>query len=543
MIQIKIDDTIVDIVDKMELEKSKEIILVFPLWHPILHNYISLKIIKSKAKNRKLIIATNDTLGKKIGKKIGITYSTVKSKSFLKDASSQSLLGHNYTFLEYLKYQLKSYKSELFYSFQNQKKFHSIWKYSRASYEKVWVSLFLLWLIVSISLFCFIYYFAISKSYIEIKPEIIIKQEAHNFVFTQEIKETILWNNRYVKITPVAKTLYSSDTYAGTEILENNNIATWEIQIYNKLEEEQTLIPNTRFTTEDWLVFRTDTWINVPAWVVDNFWNVAPWIAVVWVKSDIKDNSWSFVWERWNIKKWITLIVPGLPEDLRKDIYWISLNDFTWWSNDYKRAISQGDIDRAIEIFTKKIQNEIIISIKNDILTRNKENNTNIDILPWADSIQYSSVEINIEPWVSAWVVRDKFKLEWNITAQVYTYNREIILQKLKTLFNEKKLDWIETIWYFDENSLRMSETISKEDNPFSMKSTFEMEAVFFHDFLNEENNFTESLKQQIRWIPKQEAESYLLNNPQISTVNIRLRPFFSKNISNIKKNIIFDIK
>jgi len=527
----------------MELEKSEEIILDFPLWHPILHNYISLKIIKSKAKNKKLIIATSDKLGKKIGKQIGIKYSTVKSKKFLKEASSKSILGHNYTFLEYLKYQLKSYKSEFFNSVQNHKKFHSIWKYSRASYEKVWVSFFLLWLVVSVSLFWFIYYFAISKSYIEIKPEIIIKKEAYNFVFAEEIPETVLWNNRYVKINPVTKILYSSDTYAATEILQNNNISTWEIEIYNKLKEKQTLIPNTRFITEEWIVFRTESWVSIPGSVMDNFWNITPWTATVKVKSDNKDESWKFIWERWNIKEWLTLTLPGLSPDLREEIYWKSLNDFTGWNNNYQKVISQEDINRAKEIFTKKIQDEVLISIKNDILTRNKENNTSIDILPWADSIQYSSININIEPWVSEWDVRDNFKLEWNITAQIYTYNKEVVLQKLKALFNEKRLEWVETIWYFDENSLRMSEVINKENRPFSIKSTFEMEAVFFHDFLHEKNSFTESLKQQIRWMPKQEAESYLLNNPKISNVNIRLRPFFAKNISNIYNNIIFEVE
>jgi hypothetical protein len=48
MIKVKIDDTIIDIIDKIQGEKAAEIILDFPLGHPILHNYISLKILKSK---------------------------------------------------------------------------------------------------------------------------------------------------------------------------------------------------------------------------------------------------------------------------------------------------------------------------------------------------------------------------------------------------------------------------------------------------------------------------------------------------------------
>jgi hypothetical protein len=88
-----------------------------------------------------------------------------------------------------------------------------------------------------------------------------------------------------------------------------------------------------------------------------------------------------------------------------------------------------------------------------------------------------------------------------------------------------------------------MSEIIYINFSPFSMKSTFEMEAIYVHDFLHKNNNFIDSLKQQIRGMPKKEAESYLLNNPKISNAEINLRPFFSKNVSNIYNNIIFNIE
>jgi len=178
MIQIKIHDTIVDIIDKMNLVKDHEIILDFPLWHPILHNYISLKILKSKAGNKKLIIATSDKIWKKIGKQIGIEYSLIKNKGFIEKNSWESLLSHNYTFWEYLKFQVSWYKNEVIDSIQSHKKFHALWKYSRASYEKISISIFILWLLLSIVLFVFIYYFAVSKSYVSIKPDIIVKNEA-----------------------------------------------------------------------------------------------------------------------------------------------------------------------------------------------------------------------------------------------------------------------------------------------------------------------------------------------------------------------------
>jgi len=41
-------------------------------------------------------------------------------------------------------------------------------------------------------LFAFIYYFAVSKTYIYITPETVVKKEAHNFVFKEDIENNIL---------------------------------------------------------------------------------------------------------------------------------------------------------------------------------------------------------------------------------------------------------------------------------------------------------------------------------------------------------------
>ncbi|MDR2640279.1 MAG: hypothetical protein LBC61_02915 [Candidatus Peribacteria bacterium] len=49
MIKVNKNDSIVDIIIKIKNSKEKEVILEFPFGHPVLHNYISLKILKTKA--------------------------------------------------------------------------------------------------------------------------------------------------------------------------------------------------------------------------------------------------------------------------------------------------------------------------------------------------------------------------------------------------------------------------------------------------------------------------------------------------------------
>jgi hypothetical protein len=49
MIKINKNDSIIDIIIKINNCKKNEIILDFPFGHPIIHNYTSLKILKNKA--------------------------------------------------------------------------------------------------------------------------------------------------------------------------------------------------------------------------------------------------------------------------------------------------------------------------------------------------------------------------------------------------------------------------------------------------------------------------------------------------------------
>jgi hypothetical protein len=49
MIKVHKNDSIVDIIIKIKNNNEKELIMEFPFGHPVLHNYTSLKIIKTKA--------------------------------------------------------------------------------------------------------------------------------------------------------------------------------------------------------------------------------------------------------------------------------------------------------------------------------------------------------------------------------------------------------------------------------------------------------------------------------------------------------------
>lgn len=544
MIKIKIDDTIVDIVEKIESQKHWDIILDFPLGHPILHNYISLKILKSKAQNKKLIIATNDRIGKKIGKQLGIEYSSVKDSTFIEKWSKNTILQHNFTFWEYFKFQIRSYIRELRFFLSTNKKLNSLSRYSHVYQEKTSLHIFLWLLIFSLLLFIFIYYFAINKSYIYISPEIIVKKEAHNFIFKKNKENSILWNNKNIKIDVLSEKIDLNETYASTDIKSNkHDVSSWKVVLYNLFQEEQTLVPNTRLQASNGVVFEIPDWVKIPAALQDNFWKVSPGSIEVTVQAKLKDSMWEYTWSRWNIWASSHLYLPGLSEENQKLIYAKSIEKFSWWRDDFQKMIAKEDIENAKKLFSQKLKTEALKSLKNNILIHNNRNNSQIDILSWEETISYKDMIINIPAWVEPWALKNSFSLTGSIVVHAYTYDKEGIIQKLKTLINEKKLEWVEKISHIDTNSLRMSEILYSDKSPFEMKATFEIETLFFHDFLHKENTYISTLRSKVRGVSKDEAEKILLNDPKISNVEIKIRPFFVNTISNIHNNIIFELQ
>jgi hypothetical protein len=49
MIKISKEDSIIDVIIKIKHVEEKEIVLEFPFGHPLLHNYTSLRILKTNA--------------------------------------------------------------------------------------------------------------------------------------------------------------------------------------------------------------------------------------------------------------------------------------------------------------------------------------------------------------------------------------------------------------------------------------------------------------------------------------------------------------
>lgn len=532
MIKINKKDSIIDVIIKINNCKQKEIILDFPFWHPIIHNYTSLKILKNKSWKKDLIIITSDKTARRIWKKLWIKYSKI---------GNTDLLEYNYTFFEYSKYLFKHYLTELFQVFWN-KTPNIIFDYQKrysSGNSKIWF--FMLWLTASILLFIFIFYFAVNKTYVYITPEITIKTKAENFIFREAEKDEIT-NNNIIKLNEVSKLIYLTNTFWTSWVNENTlKKSKWKVTFYNELNEEVALLKNTRVQTDDGIIFTADTDINIPKATLSSSWILIPWEVNISITSKIHDSEWKIAWDRSNIDAWVLLSIPWLKTN-RDKIYAKTLSEIKWWDNIFTRQLTQIDIDNAKEILESKLKQQALNELKKQIAEDNKNNNITYEILWVNDILKYSDFNIIWIDELKVWEDMENFQLSWTIKITSYTYNTEKVLNQLSNTVKSSLLEDIETILFINNESLRISNIMSKQEKPLEIKATAQVEAFFSHNFLNEKNNYVEKLKSTIWWMNKDDALKTLLNNPNISDVKIEIRPFFINTVSKITDNIIIKV-
>jgi len=532
MIKINKKDSIIDVIIKIGNCKQKEIVLDFPFWHPIIHSFTSLKILKNKSWKKELIIITSDKTAKRIWKKLWIKYSKI---------GDSDLLEYNYTFLEYTKYLFKRYTTELLQVFSN-KTPDIVFDYQKKYWvnnSKIWF--FLLWLIASIFLFIFIFYFAVNKTYIYITPEINIKTKAENFIF-REVKKDEVANDNIVKLNKISKLIYITNTFWTSWVNEKTlKRSKWKITFYNQLNESVALLKNTRIQTDNWITFTTDTEVNIPKSEKSSSWIIIPWTVDINITSKRLDIKWKNLWIRGNLEDWILLTLPWLKTSKDK-IYAFTKWETKWWTDNYTKQLTKEDIQNAKSILEAKLKQQALNELKKQISDDNNNNNITYAIL-WVDWIlDYSDFSIIWEDKLKIWEDIDNFELSWTIKITSYKYNTKKVLNNLSSTVKSTILENLETLLFINEKSLRISNIIYKEKYPLEIKATAQVEAFMSHNFLTEKNNYIEKLKSTIWWINKDEALKILLNNSKISDVKIDIRPFFINKVSKIAENIVIKV-
>ena len=353
--------------------------------------------------------------------------------------------------------------------------------------------------------------------------------------------ETIIYNFRYYPSENVDYPRYSrflsipfytwSLEYTYEMSINTSNIkylqnpSVWEVRIINNSSESFKLVPNTRFVTEDWKLFQTTTWIEIPA---GSEW--APWETIVKLKAMEKDENDIMMGNRWNITKWTTLYIRNLKQSyFLKNIYAIAMDDFQWWSLESEWTITQEDID----ILNSKLETYIQQQKKN-IITQNF-NIDNAILLTFWETTNASVKSINIPhtPWEKSSIIK------WSITATIgFIYiKREDLINAYSEYMAQRPSDKTKLL-SIDKSSLAFydDDEIAENDGTYIVPT--KIEVIQWYDFSKDINKIIEEIKNHIISADKETARSFILSFPEVASTKIQISPSWYWSMPKLKSRI-----
>ncbi|MDD5769971.1 MAG: hypothetical protein PHE25_03310 [Candidatus Gracilibacteria bacterium] len=545
MIKVYESDTIIDVVNKINSCEEKELLIEFPFGHSILHNYMSLKILKNKSGAKKITILTNDLISKKIGTPLGINYSIVKDIDFHKEKNlKQELLKHNFTFFEYFIFIIKKYFNNFIRYIGNKTGINGLKYYNPYNrVKKTGLFFLVIGFLTSIGMLMFIFYFAVSKTFIEIVPEINIKTKAINIIYEEGKSDLGSISKELIAgITKIFETSSLKYTHKTTGIdYENTSRAKGIVIFINELKEEQIFKPKTRLLNPDGIVFETTDWVKLPGRTITASGETIFGTGKVDIIAKVQDNKGAFVGSKGNIKS-STFTIPGLKFNQDK-IYAKLDGETTGGKDDLKYIVGEKDIENAKLVLEEMLRKDVMQRLKSKIENESKLSGVKYEILGIKDIIKYSKINIKTIPEnIKVGDKLEKFDLIGDVRIETYIYNKDEVLTLLKNVINDSLLQGTDKLMFIDENSLRMTVVLEKKENPLKIKATTEIDMGISYDFGNNSNYYNQKLKTLILGLSNDEATNILINEDKISSVVIHNTPFFINTVSSNLDNIIMKV-
>jgi hypothetical protein len=563
----EIDDEITGIYDKLKKYKMKNIYLVIPKRAILFQSVVNLRILKRKSEelNKNIYIITNDSNGAQLAQRAGFTVfdklegnehpSLVSGKlpdDKLKitplEASINSYEDDTPTRLKSKKISIaelirKSKKSET-----ARPKISNVKKKTKKRKEKnkyVLVSpnrqALTILITISVLVLILITYIALPGATIKLTPKSDTVSASANITLADADANASYLDTHPQNVIPsfpVEVTMQKKTTYHTTGNKFEGKNATGTITIINTTGREWPLVEQTRFQTDEGLVFRIQNPVTVPAASLSG-----PGTLDVFVVADELDANGLIIGEKGNIGP-SEFFLPGLSEDNQKKLYAESSSNFNGGETITHKMVTKEDLEAARGKMETELINSTEEELKKQVLRMNQERNVELTLLTGNGAFEVGEPVVNIPENLEGQMI-EQFEVsgELYVKGRAYNHNElvNILRAKLKLSKSpEKKLIKIDT----DSVSYRLI-PVEPGENPTRQTVTATIKGIEQYEISPEKENgkrLIENIKNHILGTNVAEAENYIQQLPAINKVEIDSWPAWSPNIPSVPDNIKIDI-
>ena len=557
IVYIEIDEEVTSIFNRIKDIRKKEIFLVVPRKAVLFQSIVNLKILKNKLskQKKKLVIVTTDRNGRHLAEKIGLSVLSRVEVEESKAPSEESpqikiqpiqARRNVEMFREETPKRFTEKKMsirELIQEFRmKDRKKKADESSSPFSFVRPSRKFLALIIIVSIGLFMLISYIALPSATIYIRP----KFDNINFVINVTLadkrkNQNLLDQNKpHVIASEVVQTTTKQTKVFNTASKEfNGENAKGEIKIINTSDEEWKLKEETRFQSEEGIVFRIAEGVKAPARTRDEEDNLIPGTLIVAVEADPFDIYGEPIGERGNLPP-TSFIIPGLSKYNQRIIWGESEESMTGGITSYRPIVTSDDIEAA----KKQIQDNLILMAREDLRTYidevNKLNKTNLILLDYSRYLKTELLDLRISEDLEG-SYKDKFEIFAKISAEgvAFDFDQLFVLLK-KELTSRTHPDM-----RLREDSINPEnityEVIDEDELLGQIKITASI--IGIEEFAIESSSeagvrFGNKVKENILGLEIEEAENLVGNFVEVDAVEIKTWPVWVDKLPRIPESI-----
>lgn len=469
---------------------------------------------------------------------IGASISWVRAE-FDREFSKKNIVKHNMSMWEYFLYELKRWGEYIMFLTTRKRPKVPLHKIKRHSPNTF---LIVAGLIMSLSLLVFIFHFAVSKTYVSVIPQTTVRPIIANIIFDQwGWSWSLIIEKNKVKMKKIALPIEHSMKFAIEAIDPNSATSAWgHITLYNELTTLQVLKPSTRFVTEDGLVYRSADWINIPAARklngVTELWSVD-----IYLKADQYDEAGKQIGSRGNIVTGTYMSIPGLKFN-RDKVYGKAKENFIGWTDSTLRVVTGPEVEKSKAILREQLKRIARVQFQAWLDNENKNNAEDYSLL-MGESITLTGEILSISSGQKIGDPATEIEIKGSLTANALIYDRAAVIDYLTSIFREKLLLGTDKELAIHEDTLRLTNIISREPNDSIIKATMEMNTTITYDLENSSNELTRRMKVMIAWLTKKQAVDRLIQEWRVHEVAISFSPFWLTRVSSNLDNIEFIIR
>ena len=572
VVYAEIDDEVTVLADKIKSVTGRQVYIVVPKRAILFQSIVNLKILKRKAADdkKKIYLVTNDKNGVHLAQKTGIeVYNEANSEgkpalfstevdderlritpllatvNAVEEEAPTRLKEKKISISEILK-KKKGKKGDVGISKIRPFKSDSEKRKKKADKPKFVIVApnkhALIGLVaVSLAILLFIVYIALPGATIYLTPAASVLERSVNITLADAER------NRALLDTRPAHTIAShsismdverkvSHSATGKRFSERGANASGTITIFNTENRDWPLVAQTRFQTDEGIIFRTNSPVTVPRATTEG-----PGTTEIYVVADQVDAYGEVVGERGNIEP-TRFFLPGLREESRTKLYAENTEPMSGGVTDFITYVSSEDIEAARNKLREELLKNSVVDLREEVEKRSRADNAEYRLLEGSRAIQTGEAQINVPPELEGSEV-ETFEINGTVRVSGVYYDHDSLLSILTNELLLRKSPQKELV-RVNEDSLNYR-IFEWDDNRGQIRMTANIKAIEQYSIDPSKPtgaNFLARIQERIAGQDVEQAILYIQNLPEINKVRIESWPAWAPTVPSMSDNIKFNI-